>query len=214
MTINQTSTARTLVSAIQRRKLAELYRAQTGCSEIDALRALDVIFMETFKHPVEQASYEEAARITARFLAEQRNPQVQQVAPAIESKPPAVTPIEIKAESPSVPISDFPESPYSWNLHAEASDGWDEQFTIRASDSETFIKKIEGIKHYLSSKGYKPAQRGGRAQANAVTNIEAVPNCAVHKVPMVKRSKDGRSWWSCTEKLDDGQWCQYRPKQG
>lgn len=224
------------LSAIQRRNMSELAQRIYHLTEGASVERLDRIFMESFKHPMNEASYEEGARITAQLLASQRTgnadqplarpstvcPECGETAPAHAQTctignpkpPPATQPAHTEAKAQEVVTnSDFPESPYSWNLHAEASDGWDEQFTIRASDSETFIKKIEGIKHYLSAKGYKPAQRGARPQATSATNGETAPNCAIHKVPMVKRNKDGRSWWSCTEKLDDGQWCQYRPKQ-
>jgi hypothetical protein len=60
------------LSAVQRRKLLELYTNLHGGSEAEAARGLDSMFVETFKHPMTNATYEEGARITAQLLAAQR----------------------------------------------------------------------------------------------------------------------------------------------
>lgn len=64
--------SRAALSAVQRRKLAELYQNLHGGSEADAARGLDALFVQAFKHGVGDASYEEGARITAQLLAAQR----------------------------------------------------------------------------------------------------------------------------------------------
>ncbi len=63
---------RSPISAVQRRKLAELYRNLHGGSEAEAARGLDALFVETFKHAMSEASYEEGAHITAQLLSAQR----------------------------------------------------------------------------------------------------------------------------------------------
>ena len=60
------------LSAVQRRKLLELYSNLHGGSEAEAARGLDAMFVEAFKHPLTNATYEEGARITAQLLAAQR----------------------------------------------------------------------------------------------------------------------------------------------
>lgn len=66
------SRPRQALSAVQRRKLLELYRNLHGGSEAEAARGLDNLFIEAFKHGLGDASYEEGARITAQLLAAQR----------------------------------------------------------------------------------------------------------------------------------------------
>ncbi len=63
---------RSAISAVQRRKLNELYRGVNGGSEAEAMRGLDALFVEQFKHGMNDASYEEGAHITAQLLAAQR----------------------------------------------------------------------------------------------------------------------------------------------
>ncbi len=63
---------RSPMSAVQRRKLVELYRGLHGGSEADAARGLDALFAEAFKHGMGEASYEEGAHITGQLLAAQR----------------------------------------------------------------------------------------------------------------------------------------------
>jgi hypothetical protein len=63
---------RSPLSAVQRRKLIELYRNLHGGGEADAARGLDALFVEAFKHGLSEGSYEEGAHITAQLLAAQR----------------------------------------------------------------------------------------------------------------------------------------------
>lgn len=63
---------RQALSAVQRRKLLELYRNLHGGGEAEAARGLDTLFIEAFRHGLGDASYEEGARITAQLLAAQR----------------------------------------------------------------------------------------------------------------------------------------------
>jgi hypothetical protein len=66
------SRPRAALSVVQRRKLVELYRNLHGGSEAEAARGLEALFVESFKHGLSDASYEEGARITAQLLAAQR----------------------------------------------------------------------------------------------------------------------------------------------
>lgn len=130
---------------------------------------------------------------------------------AAEAKPQAVSPVHPPQSRVG---AELPESPYSWNLHAEAKDGWDEQFTIRASDSHAFIEKIEGLKKYLGERGYKPATRGagrGRAPENTGADGEEAPICAIHHKAMIKVQGKKGAFWSCHEKLEDGSYCPFKP---
>jgi hypothetical protein len=61
------------MSQVQWRKLVELYRALHGGSEADAAQGLEAAFTQAFGHDLSQATYDEAARVTAVLLNEQRN---------------------------------------------------------------------------------------------------------------------------------------------
>ena len=38
-----------------------------------------------------------------------------------------------------------------------------------------------------------------------------VPECAVHRLPMVRMNGKRGPFWSCHEKNSDGSWCSYKP---
>lgn len=58
-------------------------------------------------------------------------------------------------------------------------------------------------------KGQQP--KGNAEQAAPVAVLEAVPECAIHFVPMAKVQGKHGPFWSCHQKNTDGSWCQYRP---
>ncbi len=63
---------RSPISAVQRRKLMELYHNLHGGNEAEVTQGLDAMFGEAFKHAMNEATYEEGAHITAQLLAAQR----------------------------------------------------------------------------------------------------------------------------------------------
>lgn len=113
----------------------------------------------------------------------------------------------------------LPEAPAAWNTLVMDADGFEEQFTLRAATARELMTRVGEMKNYLKQKGYRPVQRrsasakDGAGQTNdAEPAQEQAPLCAIHNVPMERRSKNGKSWWSCSKKLDNGEWCPYRPK--
>lgn len=63
----------TRVSRYQRRKLIELYQQLYEVEDEEtALAGVNDLFLETFGHGIDEATYEEGARITAHLLARQR----------------------------------------------------------------------------------------------------------------------------------------------
>lgn len=225
-----TPTGRTqpLASTIQFNKLIELETALRG----DGARArLDARFQSEYHCDMERATYEQAARITGTLLAELRNRKPEQADAPPESagpwspisRPPeaaeksglhtvphdqaAQTPLPSASTASVVPL--FHEAPYSVNFFAVSPAGFRKQFTIRAATEDGIVTRAEHLEARLTSAGYTPVQE--RAQGATGEN-EIAPTCVIHSTPMVKRSKDGRSWWACTQKLADGQWCNYRPK--
>lgn len=67
------------LSPVQRNKLSELWRVLHGGSDAASLtqedvnEGLDKLFVESFKHGIDEATYEEGARVTGQLLAELRN---------------------------------------------------------------------------------------------------------------------------------------------
>jgi hypothetical protein len=60
------------LSPVQRNKLAELYRLLHGGNEDDVNDGLDQLFVESFKHGIAEATYEEGARVTGQLLSQLR----------------------------------------------------------------------------------------------------------------------------------------------
>lgn len=112
---------------------------------------------------------------------------------------------------------DFPEMPYSANVRATDVNGFEWQFTARAVNESPFAERIARLQKYLLANNFKPTPSRGGATTTVNTAsespIEPAPLCAIHKEPMAKRQgKNGQSFWSCPKKLDNGDWCPYRPK--
>lgn len=59
-------------------------------------------------------------------------------------------------------------------------------------------------KYGLKKDQYK---NNGELQGDA----EAVPECGVHHLPMLKVQGKKGDFWSCHHKNDDGSWCSYKP---
>ena len=59
-----------LMTANQRNKLIEMYRERHGGSDADALQGLDALFVSSFKHPLAEATMEEASKVIGQFIAQ------------------------------------------------------------------------------------------------------------------------------------------------
>lgn len=88
-TSNSTRAAPPL-SPVQRNKITELWIALHG-DTADQQDAINKLFVESFKHGIAEASYEEGARVTAQLLAELRNRP--SPAPATVTTKPAARPL-------------------------------------------------------------------------------------------------------------------------
>lgn len=60
------------LSPVQRNKLTELWRVLHGGSDEDVNEGLDKLFLESFRHGIQEATYEEGARLTGQLLSELR----------------------------------------------------------------------------------------------------------------------------------------------
>ena len=59
-----------LMTANQRNKLIEMYRERHGGAEADTLQGLDALFQSAFKHPLAEATMEEASKVIGQFIAQ------------------------------------------------------------------------------------------------------------------------------------------------
>ncbi len=59
-----------LMTANQRNKMIEMYREQHGGSEAEVLQGLDVRFQSSFKHPLNEATVEEASKVISQLIAQ------------------------------------------------------------------------------------------------------------------------------------------------
>ena len=119
------------------------------------------------------------------------------------------------ATQPAAPAS-FSEAPASVNVFATSPAGFTYQLTMRAARVADVLSQAAQLEAWLTSHNWTPGKATGKAvpgdAANSVQS-EAAPVCAIHGKPMTRRTtKDGtRSFWSCSERLNDGSYCPYRP---
>ena len=59
-----------LMSANQRNKLIEMYRERHGGTAAETLQGLDAVFVSAFKHPLGEATVEEASKIIGPMIAQ------------------------------------------------------------------------------------------------------------------------------------------------
>ena len=111
----------------------------------------------------------------------------------------------------AVPSFGFTEAPASINVRVLSPAGFDYQLTMRASRVGDVLNQAQELERWLLKHDWTPAASRPAAPSTTATTGEP-PICPYHNKPMTRRSRDGRSWWSCNEKLSNDEWCQYRPK--
>lgn len=106
------------------------------------------------------------------------------------------------------------EAPLSVNWSMRDQHGALVQITMRDGCTSEMLNHLFETRRAFMDRALKAGWtvRKGAETAEPAGDSEDAPLCAIHNKPMVKRSKDGRSWWSCNEKLPDGSWCPYKPK--
>lgn len=64
------ATAAALMTANQRAKLIEMYRERNGGSDAEVLQGLDVAFTTAFRHPMSQATFDQASKMITQLSAQ------------------------------------------------------------------------------------------------------------------------------------------------
>lgn len=112
----------------------------------------------------------------------------------------------------AAPSPTHAEAPASATVKAVDPAGYEWLLTVRSDSARELVDRAAVLSTWLADHGWQPATRAARAQAAPTDDTGELPICPYHNKAMTRRSKDGRSWWSCSEKLSNGEWCQYRPK--
>lgn len=118
--------------------------------------------------------------------------------------------------TPTTPTATYSEAPASATAKVISPNGYEWLVTMRSTRVSDLLTEAGQLEAWLGEHGWHPAPTGRASTASSNGNgqtstDEAAPVCAIHGKPMTRRSKDARTWWSCAEKLPDGQWCPYRP---
>ena len=122
-----------------------------------------------------------------------------------------------------IPTPDMPEAPQS--IHVDAYyKGFHAGFTIRKPSNRLVAvnettKLIEG----LIEKGYKPSWNSETNNGHTETpkSDPNAPICEVHNKPMslkpsgISKATGKRypAFWACSERMEDGSFCRYKPAQ-
>ena len=109
-------------------------------------------------------------------------------------------------------VTTWTEAPASATVEAYDSSGRRWLLTTRAATTGELLTRLPVLTGWLDDHGWQ-ARTPGKAQAQA--DDEPAPLCSICNQPMKRRqTKDGsRSFWSCSTKYGNGQWCQGKPKQ-
>lgn len=112
-------------------------------------------------------------------------------------------------------------NPATLEIEYISANGFTHKLTLTAPTGPAVLESARVAEERLLKFGAKPRTAQAPQASPASSGAGETPMCAVHHVPMVQKSKDGRSWWSCNQKLtgeqaaligkNAGDWCQYRP---
>ena len=105
----------------------------------------------------------------------------------------------------------LPEAPFSATVKVRSPRGF--TWLVTARSSSVNVAGLEAVEERLLAAGFEPAEERTTPAQNAQGNTtETPPECPIHHKPLTRRSKDGRSWWGCNERLETGEYCPYRPR--
>lgn len=91
-------------------------------------------------------------------------------------------------------------------------EGFDATIQVALTDGRVALRVATMLAERIAALGGRPVPAIGAPVAGASGDAQGAPVCAIHGRPMERRQGRNGSFWSCPEKLADGQWCPYRPK--
>ena len=164
------------------------------------------------KHRLAYGIYKRARALAKEQLKALDDPtsKAEPVTPVVET--PVTEPVEpvTPIESDSVPLVQaepvvspvtLPEAPASVNCHIMI-EGRQVQVTLRGTDETVLLARLATLlQQYPVAEPPKPPPTQGTGEPVPDEN----PYCQLHKVPLKKFTKDGRTWFS--HKAPNGSWC-------
>lgn len=98
------------------------------------------------------------------------------------------------------------EANASWNVRYTTTNGFSCMLTLRSESGLDLLSKADAALTFLREKGYSPDNNNNHHPTGDTQT------CPIHKVPMRRYEKDGRSWYS--HRLENGSWCRGKEKNG
>lgn len=86
------------------------------------------------------------------------------------------------------------------------------------TEALVWAKKIWGQLVRLPGKSFQSFAEGDREEIHqdqsvvSTVDSEEPPICGVHNLPMVKVQGKKGAFWSCHQKMPDGSWCTFKPR--
>ena len=122
------------------------------------------------------------------------------------------TPVHTNGLTPQV----WTEAPASATFRVTTPGGYEVLLTTRASKMADLIAQLATLETWLIDRDWKPAGQRPQAPGNGQSEDEAAqaPLCGFHGNPMQKRQGRNGAFWSCSQKLPNGEFCSYRPPKG
>lgn len=121
--------------------------------------------------------------------------------------------------------TDLPEAPASATVKIKTPLGFNWLFTVREKDVASLIHKMKFMEEAFNQANWSPENgftKNGAASntaSNQPHNTAETPICKYHGKPMTwktgvsKKTNKPYAFWSCSEKLGDGSWCDYKPER-
>src|SRR5947209_11330750 len=98
-------------------------------------------------------------------------------------------------------------------LEAYSPDGFRVTLSFSAARVDELRQACEKAGRALKAAGWSAAAAPVSTNGNghAAPPAEQAPLCGFHNTPMEKRQGRNGTFWSCPQKLQNGEWCSYRP---
>jgi hypothetical protein len=115
----------------------------------------------------------------------------------------------------------LPEAPASATVKVMSGNGFSWLFTMRDEHASNLLFKIKAMEDHFLAAGWTPVVESRNGVSKGAGGIPQPsvepPICGIHAKPMNWKSgvseKTGRPYgfWSCGEKLANGEFCPYKP---
>lgn len=118
-------------------------------------------------------------------------------------------------------VNGLPEAPAVANVKVWIK-GYGVIFTVRGEKMLDIVKKTITLVDFADSHGWKNTwdkEIAPERVLNSQAAAQQIKNCSIHGTPMQWKSGIGKTsgkpyaFWSCSQKLADGSWCNGKPME-